>query len=219
MQQLLPEAVITCYGNYDEAELTGLLNWADVVCIGCGLGTPDVSEQILETALQQVRVPCIIDADGLNLLSSHMDLLGKIQAPVILTPHMKEMSRLTGLTVSELSERRVDIIEEFAEKYPVVCVMKDSRTLVKKQGRHTFINLAGNSAMAKAGAGDVLAGVITGIVAQGMDVYEGAALGVFLHACGGDEARRLKGGYSVLARDLIDGVGRCMDISRQQTAR
>ena len=148
-----------------------------------------------------------------------MDLLGKIQAPVILTPHMKEMSRLTGLTVSELSERRVDIIEEFAEKYPVVCVMKDSRTLVKKQGRHTFINLAGNSAMAKAGAGDVLAGVITGIVAQGMDVYEGAALGVFLHACGGDEARRLKGGYSVLARDLIDGVGRCMDISRQQTAR
>ena len=219
LQQLLPEAVITCYGNYDEAELTGLLNWADVVCIGCGLGTSDVSEQILETALQKVRVPCIIDADGLNLLSSHMDLLGKIQAPVILTPHMKEMSRLTGLTVSELSERRVDIIEEFAEKYPVVCVMKDSRTLVKKQGRHTFINLAGNSAMAKAGAGDVLAGVITGIVAQGMDVYEGAALGVFLHACGGDEARRLKGGYSVLARDLIDGVGRCMDISRQQTAR
>lgn len=215
LQQLLPEAVISCYGEYDEPELTELLNWADVVCIGCGLGISDTSQQILETTLQQVRVPCIIDADGLNLLSGHTDLLEKIQAPVILTPHMKEMSRLTGLTVSELSERRGNIIEEFTEKYPVVCVMKDSRTLVKKQGRHTFVNLAGNSSMAKAGAGDVLAGVITGLVAQGMDVYEGAALGVFLHACGGDEARRLKGAYSVLARDLIDGVGRCMDISRQ----
>ena len=213
LQQLLPEAVITCYGTYNDKELTGLLDWADVVCIGCGLGMSDISEKILETVLRQVRVPCIIDADGLNLLSRRMDLLETLQSPVILTPHMKEMSRLTGYTVREISERRLEIMKKFTEKYPVVCVLKDSRTVVRGKGRHTFVNLAGNSAMAKAGSGDVLAGVITGLVAQGVDPYEGAALGVFLHACGGDEARRLKGGYSVLARDLIDGVGMCMDIS------
>ena len=219
LQQLLPEAIISCYGRYNESELSGLLNWADIVCIGCGLGMSDTSEQILEAVLRQVRVPCIIDADGLNILSRHIDLLDRIQAPAILTPHMKEMSRLTGYTVSEISERRLEIIEDFTEKYPVVCVMKDSRTIVKERGRHSFVNLAGNSAMAKAGAGDVLAGVITGLVAQGMNTYEGALLGVFLHACGGDEARRLKGDYSVLARDLIDGVGKSMDISGQCSDR
>lgn len=219
LQQLLPEAIISCYGRYNESELSVLLNWADIVCIGCGLGMSDTSEQILEAVLRQVRVPCIIDADGLNLLSRHIDLLDRIQAPAILTPHMKEMSRLTGYTISEISEKRLEIIEEFTEKYPVVCVMKDSRTIVKERGRHSFVNLAGNSAMAKAGAGDVLAGVITGLVAQGMNTYEGALLGVFLHACGGDEARRLKGDYSVLARDLIDGVGKSMDISGQCSDR
>ena len=130
LQQLLPEAIISCYGRYNESELSGLLNWADIVCIGCGLGMSDTSEQILEAVLRQVRVPCIIDADGLNLLSRHIDLLDRIQAPAILTPHMKEMSRLTGYTVSEISER-MEIIEDFTEKYPVVCVMKDSRTIVK----------------------------------------------------------------------------------------
>ena len=85
-------------------------------------------------------------------------------------------------------------------------MLKDSRTAVYETGRHPFVNLAGNSAMAKGGAGDVLAGVITGLLAQGMGCYESASLGVYLHACGGDEARRRKGSYSVLAGDLIAGI-------------
>ena len=79
-----------------------------------------------------------------------------------------------------------------------------------EQGRHTFVNLAGNSAMAKAGSGDVLSGVITGLAAQGMSGWECASLGVFLHACGGDEARTEKGSYSVLAGDLIRGIEKAM---------
>ena len=155
-------------------------------------------------------MPCIIDADGLNILSRRMELLKNMKAPVILTPHMKEMSRLTGYTVKEIAGKRMEIITQFTEEYPAVCVLKDSRTLVKSSKRHAFLNLAGNPAMAKAGSGDVLAGVITGLAAQGMNAYESASLGVFLHACGGDEARAAKGNYSVLARDLIDGIGRCI---------
>ena len=211
LQQLLPEAIISCYQEYDEEKLTQLLDWADVVCIGCGLGTGKISRRILEGTLNRVSVPCIIDADGLNLLSRKMNLLEKMCSPVILTPHMKEMSRLTGYSVNDLSDRRLEIIREFTEKYPAVCVLKDSRTFIKEKGRHPFFNLAGNSAMAKAGSGDVLAGVITGISAQGMPAYESAALGVYLHACGGDEAKEAKGSYSVLARDLIAGIEKCMD--------
>ena len=211
LQQLLPEAIISCYQGYDEDELARLLDWADVVCIGCGLGTGETSGRILEGTLRKVNVPCIIDADGLNLLSRKMDLLEAMHSPVILTPHMKEMSRLTGYSVNELTDRRLEILRGFTEKYPAVCVLKDSRTFVKEKGKHTFFNLAGNSAMAKAGSGDVLAGVITGLSAQGMQAYESASLGVFLHACGGDAAKEAKGSYSVLARDLIAGIEKCME--------
>lgn len=177
-----------------------------MVCIGCGLGKSEISKKILRYTLKQAKTPCIIDADGLNLLSGHMDILKEREFPAILTPHMKEMSRLTGKSVSDLASSRLDMLGEFVNEYPVVCALKDSRTAVAQKGHHTFLNLAGSNAMAKAGAGDVLAGVITGFAAQGLGAYESVALGVFIHACGGDEARRVKGGYSVLARDLITGV-------------
>lgn len=210
LQQLLPEAIVSCYETFDEEQLKGLLAWADVVCVGCGLGTGETSRQLLEGVLEHVQTPCVIDADGLNLLSRQPGLLKQIKTPVILTPHMMEMSRLTGLGIKEIAEERMDVLDKFTEYYPVVCVLKDSRTVVSEKERKKFVNLAGNSAMAKAGSGDVLAGVITGFMAQKMPAYESAALGVYVHACGGDEARECMGGYSVLAGDLIRGIGTCM---------
>ena len=88
--------------------------------------------------------------------------------------------------------------------------LKDARTLVAGKDRQMFLNTAGNSAMAKAGSGDVLAGVITGLLAQHMKVYEGTVLGVYLHACGGDAARERRGAYSVLAEDLTEGIAACI---------
>ena len=139
-----------------------------------------------------------------------MEALRHSRASVIVTPHMKEMSRLMGKNMTEIAEARIRTAEEFAKAYGAVCVLKDSRTVVAQEGHHTFLNLAGNSAMAKAGSGDVLAGVITGLAAQGMTAFDSAAAGVFLHACGGDEARREKGAYSVLAGDLIAGIERVL---------
>ena len=210
IQQLLPEAIVSCYTEYDSGQLAGLLEWADVVCIGCGLGRSEVSEKILLHTLKETTVPCIVDADGLNILSGHMEVLRQSPASVIVTPHMKEMSRLTGKGVEEIGGKRIETAEWFAKEYGSVCVLKDSRTVVAREGHHTFLNLAGNNAMAKAGSGDVLAGVITGLAAQGMSLFDSAALGVFLHACGGDEARDKKGAYSVLAQDLIAGIENVM---------
>lgn len=212
LQQLLPEAVISCYEEYDGKKLSSLLEWADVVCIGCGLGTDRTAEQILEYTVKNTAVPCIVDADGLNLLAGRPELLEDARTPIILTPHMKEMSRLTGYPVSEIKRCRMKILKAYTDRYSVVCVLKDSRTLVRKKGHHPFLNLAGNSAMAKAGSGDVLAGVITGLTAQGMEAFESAALGVYIHACGGDTARDEKGSYSVIARDLIGGIEKCMSV-------
>ena len=206
LQQLLPEAIISCYRDYNEEQLKKLTGWADVVCIGCGLGRSETAARMLGYIMECTDKPCVVDADGLNLLSENMELLERAKAPLILTPHMKEMSRLAGCDVRTLKDRRMDILKAFGDRYPAVCVLKDSRTAVYETGRHPFVNLAGNSAMAKGGAGDVLAGVITGLLAQGMGCYESASLGVYLHACGGDEARRRKGSYSVLAGDLIAGI-------------
>ena len=206
LQQLLPEAVISGYRDYNEEQLEKLTGRADVICIGCGLGRSGNAARMLGYVMEHTGKPCVVDADGLNLLSENMELLKHAKAPLILTPHMKEMSRLTGYDVRALKDRRMDILKAFGDQYPVVCVLKDSRTVVYETGRHPVVNLAGNSAMAKGGAGDVLAGVITGLLAQGMAPYESASLGVFLHACGGDEAGKRKGSYSVLARDLIAGI-------------
>lgn len=219
VQELLPEAVLSCYSEYAEEKLDELLRWANVVCIGCGLGTGTQAEKIIVHTLENVKTPCVIDADGINLLSRNMNLLEHIESPLVLTPHMMEMSRLTGCTVGQLKEERMEILKNFTEKYPVVCVLKDSRTIVRKKGKPPFVNLAGNSAMAKAGSGDVLAGVITALLGQGMPAFEGAALGVCLHACGGDESREHLGSYSVMARDLIRGIQECIKKAEEQRTK
>lgn len=206
VQQLLPEAIVTCYEEFDAHQLSHLLEWADVVCIGCGLGKRSISEQILIHTLKECSTPCVIDADGINLLSENMHLLKENSAPVILTPHILEMSRLIKVDVETIKTDRMSILHKFTDSYPVVCVLKDSRTAVAEKSRSVFLNLAGNHAMAKAGSGDVLAGTITGFAAQGMDSFQSACAGVLLHACGGDEARRIKGQYSVLAEDIIAGM-------------
>ena len=207
LQTLLPEAIITAYDFYDEREILSLLRWADVVSIGSGLGTSDKSRRILKTTLENVEVPCVVDADGLNLLSENARYLNRLpHGHFIFTPHMKEMTRIARVGMEELKSRKMEILNSFVQEYPVTCVLKDARTYVACKNRHPYVNLSGNQSMAKAGAGDVLAGVITGLIAQGMDSYEGAALGVYIHGLAGDAAREKKGSYSVLARDLAESL-------------
>lgn len=214
LQELIPEAIIATYDRYDENKLEELLQWADVVCIGCGLGVHKTSEAILTYTITNVSVPCVVDADGLNILARHKELLEQEGGPVILTPHMKEMAGLLDCSVKELKENRMEKLSAFTEEFGYVCALKDSRTVVSRRGRQKFVNTAGNSAMAKAGSGDVLAGILAGLLAQKMKPYEAAVLGVYLHACGGDAAKKEKGVYSVLAEDLISGVQRCLNMHK-----
>lgn len=189
LQQLLPEAIITTYDTFDSEQLEKLIQWADLIGIGCGLGKSDTAERVMQYTLKRALVPCVVDADGINILSKHMEWIEETNALIVLTPHMKEMSRMLQCSVKELIEQRMEKLHAFVERYKVVCVLKDARTLVAKEHQNTYLNLSGNAAMAKAGSGDVLAGVIVGILAQQCEPYTSACLGVFLHGLAGDMAR------------------------------
>lgn len=207
LQILLPEAIITPYDSFDEEEVLSLLEWSDTVCIGPGIGMSDLSKKILETVVKNISVPCLIDADGLNLLSENTDLMEHLSNnPFILTPHMKELSRLTGTSIETIKSNRKEFAEQFTNQFPVILVEKDARTIVSQKGKQTYLNLTGNAAMAKGGSGDVLSGVICGLLAQKMDCFESAVTGVYLHGASGDYSRKVSGDYSVLARDLINNI-------------
>ena len=211
LQTLLPEAIITAYDEFNKEEVLKLLKWADGVCIGSGIGRSTTSEKLLRTVIEYVDVPCLIDADGLNLLSDNKDLLDRLaDRKFIFTPHMKEMSRLTGIPVEDLREDRIQILKKFADGYQVTCVLKDSRTLIADQANEICLNLTGNSAMAKAGSGDVLAGVIAGFMVQEKDMKKAARLGTYVHGLAGDLAKFEKGVYSVMARDLIEYISKAL---------
>ena len=162
-------------------ELPDLLEWADVLCIGCGLGMGPHSEELLKKVLENNKTPAVIDADGLNLLAKTdewgIEQIRMNPSGYVLTPHMKEMSRLTGYSVQELKDNRRELLRKYTEKVHAVCVLKDSRTLVKAPEGRLMINTTGNAAMAKAGSGDVLAGMITGLMAHG-GLHHGADRGI-----------------------------------------
>lgn len=219
LQHLIPEAIITTYKEYEEESLIAALDWADVVCMGSGLGMSEVSVQIVDTVLRKVEVPCVIDADGINILASHQEWKERLKNKnYVLTPHLKELSRLTGLKVSEIQEHRREILDQVTASLGVTLVQKDARTFVGADGRQMCVNLMGNAAMAKAGSGDVLAGVIAGLMAQGKESYDAAILGVYLHGLAGDIARNELGCYSVLARDLADKVGSAIQMTENWKA-
>lgn len=211
LQTLLPEAIITTYEEYNKEELLSLLTWADSVCIGSGLGMSRLSEKILKTVIEYVKVPCLIDADGLNLLAENKNYLNQMaERRFVITPHMKEMSRLTGTPVEELKADRIQILKDFISRYRITCVLKDSRTLIASEEKGIRMNLTGNSAMAKAGSGDVLAGVISGWMVQGKEAEDAAELGTYIHGLSGDLAKFEKGVYSVMARDLIKYISKAL---------
>ncbi len=164
---------------------------ADAVLIGCGMGnTPDTAE-IVEAVIKNAECPVIVDADGINAISQNTDILNEANCKVILTPHPGEMTRLTGEPVDVTVSDRIMTALKFTENYDVTLALKGADTIVVQQGNYpVFINTTGNNGMATGGSGDVLAGIITALVAQGTQTYEAAAAGVFIHGYAGDSYAR-----------------------------
>ncbi len=215
IQTKLPEAMLTTYNTDDKDSIRtavkNMLEWSDVLIIGPGLGTGEYASYLVESLLRKYNKTIILDADGLNVVSKNMEWLENTEARVIITPHLKEMSRLTGLKIGDIKENKYDIANDFATKYNVVVVLKDSRTIVANGDTQAYINITGNNGMATGGAGDVLAGIIAGLCGQNMDIYEAAKLGVCMHGLAGQEAAISKGRYSMIASDIVRSITRVLE--------
>lgn len=210
LQQSLPEAMVTAWQQEADAieRLSGALAWADVVGIGPGLGTSLFAERLLKYVLANAAQPVVIDADALNLLAKAPGLLRETASdyPLILTPHIGELSRLTGKAKEELLSDLIGSCRQFAAEHRLICVAKDARTVVS-DGVHTYINPSGNSGMATGGSGDVLTGTLCGLLAQKAGPFAAATLGVYLHGLAGDCARERLGSHAMLAGDIADHLG------------
>lgn len=208
IQSLLPEAVLTTYDSNapDMDVIDEAIQWGDCIGIGSGLGLSESAAKLLQETIRRTNVPLVIDADGLNLLCGHLDIIGECPAPVVVTPHLGEMARLTGKPVHDIREQIVKTAQEFADTYSVCCVLKDARTVVADGSEHAYINLTGNHGMATGGSGDVLLGMVSGLTASGMKPREAAIAAVHLHGRAGDIAAKSMGERCMTARDITDAI-------------
>lgn len=209
LQTKLPEAILTTYEDEKDGAplLREAIGWADVIVFGPGMGQGRITRSFLHILKECAKVSVILDADGLNEISSMEqegeDYFTGFCVPVVITPHMLEMSRLSAHPVKNWKENRIALAKEYAARKQLTLILKDSRTIVTRGGKELYINQTGNSGMATGGSGDVLAGMTAGILAMGMDPFYGASLAVFFHGRAGDFAREKTGEYSLMADDII----------------
>lgn len=212
VQTAVPEAL---FGSYDD--LAESMKWADVIAIGPGLGKDEEALNCLKQVLAESSIPLIIDADGLNLLATQETLQemlagqGAEGRQIILTPHMGELSRLMKMSIGDLKEELLMHAKNLAQKLHAVLVAKDANTFICRENGSACVNLCGNSGMATAGSGDVLTGVIVGLLAQGMDAFEAASVGVYLHARAGDKVASEIGEHACMAGDICNKIERVQE--------
>lgn len=158
-----------------------LLGDVDAVGYGCGATHLVEKRRILELLLQQRKIPVILDAEALRLLVGHLYILKLVQTPVILTPHIKEFADLLNCTIEEVNANKLGIAQQFAKEYNVYLVLKGPCTLIVSPIGEIYLNQTGNPALARAGSGDFLTGLLTGFISQKKDIFQALMMGVWLH--------------------------------------
>ncbi len=186
------------------ATLDPFLRSTDVTVIGPGISTHSQTAEFVEAFLDRIASPCIVDADALNIIAHDPRILKKTKAPLILTPHPGELARLIKTTPGAINERRIDTAIECAQRFNCVLVLKGAPTVTADARGSTYVNPTGNTGLATAGSGDVLAGMIAGFLAQKQDPLHAAATAVFLHGLCADLAMEHSNEYALTAADLID---------------
>lgn len=183
----------------------------DVIAIGPGMGDDSSLNELIEKIIHKFDGKILIDADGLNAVSKDISILHN-KKNIVLTPHLKEFSRLSGLEIKKINDNRVDIAKEFAKKHQVILVLKSEQTIVT-DGDRIHINKRGNPGMATAGSGDVLTGVIAGLLPI-LNEYDAARLGVYLHSLAGDLAADDLTEESLIASDIIRFLPKAIRLMR-----
>jgi hydroxyethylthiazole kinase-like uncharacterized protein yjeF len=186
----------------------------DMVVIGPGLSLQKETVRLVKELAHGIKVPLLIDGDGLTAIAADLSILRKRKAPTILTPHSGEMARLTAKPVSEINANKIAILQETAKQLQAIIVLKGAHSLVGLPGGNVYVNLSGNSGMATAGSGDVLTGCIAAMFGLGLKPEEAARKGVFLHGYAGDLAAAEKGADGITAKDIMDFLPQAMKNDR-----
>ena len=177
----------------------------DAVLIGPGLGQSQGVADVVKAVLEQAECPVVLDADGINVMAKHKDILRGRKAATILTPHDGEFARLGGV----IGEKRAAAAEQMARDLGAIMLLKGHRTTIT-DGTNTYINRTGNPGMAVGGSGDVLAGIIVGLLGQGIAPLEAAACGTWLHGAAGDRCAAEMGQYGMLPTDMLHVLPRLL---------
>lgn len=187
-------------------QIIHIIEGMDAIAIGPGMGVDEERVELVRKILLEYKKPVILDADGINLISLDPTILMDRQGDTIITPHPGELSRLLGVSIGEIQKERVEYSKLTSNKYNVITVLKGANTIVGNKRGNIYINSTGNPGMATAGSGDVLTGIITSLIGQGVAPYEAAMLGVYCHGLAGDLARIDKGEYGMIGRDILDNI-------------
>ena len=210
LQILLPEAILSFrpigtggFGHDFLDALAEYVLWSDAVVIGPGLGTSEAAEWLLSLLVREPKAPLVLDADALNLLAKSRRPL---PLRTVLTPHIGEMARLTGKKVAEIKQDPAGAARALSKELKAVVVLKDADTVVVLPSGDAFRWEGKNSGMATGGSGDVLSGVIGGLLSQGYPPEEAALCGVVLHGLAGEAARERCSAHGMTARDILEGT-------------
>ena len=208
-----PEALISVWkaGSLDPSVFQSCMDWADGILAGPGIGTDEDAEALLRWSLASGGKPTVLDADALNLLARQPSLWKEVHANCVLTPHLAEMARLTGKPVPRLRKTIFESAEEFALRHGVICVLKDARTVTAYPDGKSYLTVSGNSALATAGSGDVLAGMTAALFTQYQDsAIPAAALADLAHAMAGTAASEQDSERTVTASRILDFLPRIL---------
>jgi NAD(P)H-hydrate epimerase len=206
MLKVLPETKEGSLSLRGLPEIVTTIEKTDVVAIGPGLSQQQQTKELVRQLLPNIIKPLVVDADGLNALSEEVDILRKRHLPSILTPHPGEMGRLARLSPGDIQRDRERVAKEFAKKYNVIVVLKGHGTVVASFDGSVYVNETGNPGMASGGFGDVLTGMIAGLLGQRLSLFDAAQLGVYLHGLAGDLAAKERGQVGLIASDLVDRI-------------
>ncbi len=209
-----------------EDKISRAYDWADVIVIGPGTGTGEEAKLLFDWSLTKTRKPLVIDADGINLLAReeplqrYLECHAKDGRKIVMTPHAGEFARLCGETVEEIKKEMPYRAKELADRYGCVMAVKDARTVVAScRKEELYLNTTGNDGMATAGMGDVLAGIIGGLLAQGMTAEEAAEAGVYLHGIAGDRAAGEVGRHGLMAGDVVRKLAAAPEAWEEESVR
>ncbi|MBC2711057.1 MAG: NAD(P)H-hydrate dehydratase [Desulfosarcina sp.] len=204
----------TAEGAMDESAYEAVMSLIkDKRCLamGPGIGTAKPTGKLLGRLIEKSPVPMVIDADGLNLIASKPSVLSKRQSPIVLTPHPGEMARLSGHSTAEIQSDRIGHARSFAERYQVHLLLKGAATIIAQPDGTVFVNATGNPGMAAGGMGDVLTGLIAGLITQGMETSAAARAGAYLHGSAADRIARKKAPVGYLATEVMDTTPEAMN--------